>query len=151
MSCLCGDKHDKCLISRLNIYGQNSRKGKARTTAQEQGTEEQAGPCYGCTLTQPPYATTQLCPFLTVQFPPLPPLQAVIPESLHLSKQEQFHENRDSLATWSRTDVAVLPPSLEGWEGLEHLCLWVRCCETPCTLLQGVRLQHPRELSSLEA
>lgn len=44
MSCLCGDKHDKCIISKLNIYGQNSRKGKARTTAQEQSTEEQAGP-----------------------------------------------------------------------------------------------------------
>lgn len=44
--------------------------------------------------TQPPCASTQLCPFLIVHFSPLPSLQAVIPEFFNLSKQVQFHKDR---------------------------------------------------------
>lgn len=57
--------------------------------------------------TQPPCATTQLCPFPIAHFPSLPSLQAAIPECLHLTKKEQFHEDRDCLATWGETDTRL--------------------------------------------
>ena len=81
MSSLCSDKDDKCIISKLNIYRQNSRKGRAGTTAQSMTLRNAQFCVRGA---HPPCATTQLCPLLTVQFSPLPSLQTLSSDSLHL-------------------------------------------------------------------
>lgn len=88
--------------------------------------------------TQPPSATTHLCPFLVVHS------FASSGWYSWISSSQQAGAISQKQAVWplrGGTDVAMLLPS---WKGLEHLCLWVWCCETPYTLLQGVTLQHPK-------
>lgn len=124
------------------------QKMKSQNHCSEQGAEEQAVLCCGCTqhrLHVPPHSSVPF-PWLT----------------FHLS-----HHFRllflNAFISASRRNVmrteTVQPLEVEqtrgcaasfvgGMEGLEHFCLRVWCCETSCTLLPGVRLQHPKGLSS---
>lgn len=133
---LCSDEDDKCIISKLNIYRQNSRKGRGRTAAQSTTRRNGQSRVADGPLTQPLGATTQLCLLLMVQFSPLPSLQALTPESLHLSLTSQTGAISPRTETIWPLEVkhtcGWAASFIEGVEGLNHICLWVRCCETSC-------------------
>lgn len=95
--------------------------------------------------TQPPCATTHLCPFLMVHFSPLQVhFRLLFPNPFISASRSNFTKTETVwlLEVEQRCGCAAF--FMGGMEGLEHLCLWVCCCETLCTLLQGVTLQHPR-------
>lgn len=133
---LCRDEDDKCIISKLNIYRQNSRKGRGRTAAQSMTLRNGQSRVADAPLTQPLGATMQLCLLLMVQFSPLPSLQALTPESLHLSLTSQTGAISPRTETIWPLEVkhtcGWAASFLEGVEGLNHICLWVRCCENSC-------------------
>lgn len=105
MSCPCADKHDKCIMSKLNICGQKNIKGKAGTTTQSKALGNGECRVMGAPNTASMCHHTPLSLAHGSLFASPGSLQAAIPESLHLSKQEQFHKNRYSLAIWGGTEV----------------------------------------------
>lgn len=101
---LWGDKNDKWIILKLNIYGQNSRKRCPRNTAQSVTLRNGQSHVTGAPVTQPLCATTHIWPLLMVQFSLLPSLTPE-PQQLDISNRGTFTGDRNYLANWSEAHV----------------------------------------------
>lgn len=142
MASLCGDKNDKRIISKLNVYRHNSRKGRARTTAQSMTLGKGQSCATGAphTACVPPRSSA---PFSQPSFPLSHPFRPffLYPfiSAWHL-KQKQFHQGQ-------RVCVAGLAPSTAGWKAkIPSVCGYSAVKPHP---IQQATLEHPRGSSSL--
>lgn len=109
----------------------------------QQGTELQAALCYRCiqhSLHVSPHISAPfswftfcLSRFTSGWYSWIPPSQ----QAGAISQKQSGHLEVEQTCGCASSFMGRM-------EGLEYLCLWVRCCETLCTLLQGVTLQLPK-------